>query len=531
MLTWTIRTRMYALAVAMAIGVAVFSVALLLLLRHVRVGGPVYLAIIEGANLVADTVPPPLALTDAYLNCTQAVSADTPEKLTKLISEGSTISELYRQRLAFWSTTLGDGEVKRLLLTEIDAPAQEFFKVRDDKYLPAVKKQDWEAASQLMFGTLTDLYVKQRTGVDKLVEELSAANTQREQSAANLSRWSERSTIVLGSLLILLLGSFSILLARSIGRRLAGTVEVLDAMAAGDTSRRLPETGHDEIAHLSRSVNRTVDSLAGVVAGIIAKSQELADAGERLSMASELLGDQAGRTRSGSGAASEDADQVSQRVGEVAASTEEMRATIGEIAGRITQLATMVDDTTHKAESTKELMAKLDASSLDIAKVAALIGRLADQTNLLALNASIEGAGAGTAGRGFLVVAEEVKALAQRSASASTEVAGQVKRIRQDAQAAGDAIASIRTTVIKVNELQQEVAAAMTESAATTDEIAGRIQDVADRSRTIASTVRGVNGTASETTAAADEVRGAASDIKAIASALVRIASGGKDAA
>ena len=381
-----------------------------------------------------------------------------------------------------------------------------------------------------MFGTLTELYMKQRVGVDKLVVELTSANAQREQSAASLSRWSEISTIVLGSALILLLGSFSVVLARSIGRRLEGTVEVLDAMAAGDTSRRLPEQGQDEIARLSRSVNRTVDSLAGVVTGIIAKSQELADAGERLSMASELLGDQAGRTRSGSGAASEDADQVSQRVGEVAASTEEMRSTISEIASRITQLAAMVDDTTRKAESTKELMAKLDTSSLDIAKIAALIGRLADQTNLLALNASIEGASAGTAGRGFLVVAEEVKALAQRSASASTEVAGMVKRIRQDAQDAGDAIASIRITVIKVNELQQEVAAAMTESSATTEEIAGRIQDVADRSRIIATTVRGVNGTASETTAAADEVRGAASEIKDIAGALMRIAGGGRNA-
>jgi methyl-accepting chemotaxis protein len=163
---------------------------------------------------------------------------------------------------------------------------------------------------------------------------------------------------------------------------------------------------------------------------------------------------------------------------------------------------------------------KLGESSAAISNVIKIITSIAEQTNLLALNATIEAARAGEAGKGFAVVASEVKELAQETARATGDIAERVAAIQGDTAGATAAISEIAEIIRQINEYQTTIAGAVEEQSATTNEMNRSVSLAATGAGDIAANISGVADAAHLTTVGVNEVQTAVSELARMSSEL-----------
>lgn len=200
------------------------------------------------------------------------------------------------------------------------------------------------------------------------------------------------------------------------------------------------------------------------------------------------------------------AEKASMNVQTVAAASEEMSNSINEIAQQASLSRNVVEEAVGKAGETGEIVARLDQASVEIGNVVNLINEIAEQTNLLALNATIEAARAGEAGKGFAVVASEVKSLAGQTAKATENIQQQVGQIQSSTRGAVDAIASIRTVVGSISESINSIAAAIEEQSAATREISKNVQEAANATSEVSENISGVQEASKQTGEAASSL-------------------------
>jgi methyl-accepting chemotaxis protein len=190
----------------------------------------------------------------------------------------------------------------------------------------------------------------------------------------------------------------------------------------------------------------------------------------------------------------------------VAAATEELSASVNEIGRRVRESNDIAVAAVRQAEETDDRIGKLSKAAQQIGDVVKLITAIAEQTNLLALNATIEAARAGEAGRGFAVVASEVKSLASQTAKATDEISGHISGMQGATQESVTAIKEIGGTIGKISEIASTIASAVEEQGSATQEIARSVQNVAKGTQAASDNVMQVNRGATETGSASEEV-------------------------
>ncbi|WP_237151942.1 methyl-accepting chemotaxis protein [Oryzibacter oryziterrae] len=236
-------------------------------------------------------------------------------------------------------------------------------------------------------------------------------------------------------------------------------------------------------------------------------SQEVASSARNLSATAEETSRQA---QAVSGAAEEAASNVQT----VAAGTEELSASIREINHQVTKSAQIAGEAASEAARTESNVRELTQAAVRIGDVVNLIRDIAEQTNLLALNATIEAARAGEAGRGFAVVASEVKQLASQTAKATDEIGAKIGEIQDATNETVQSIGRIVSTISSIRDVTSSIAGAMEEQGAATSEIAQNTQRASTGTQDVTGNIAGVGHAAETTGAAATQLMGLSDNLQ-----------------
>jgi methyl-accepting chemotaxis protein len=207
------------------------------------------------------------------------------------------------------------------------------------------------------------------------------------------------------------------------------------------------------------------------------------------------------------------AEEASSNVETVASATEEINASLAEIASQVSRATEVAQTAVSTASQTSGVINGLREQSDSIGEVVKMITDIAEQTNLLALNATIEAARAGEAGKGFAVVASEVKNLATQTAKATEQISAQIDSVRGESANAVDAIDRISAVIRQIDEITTAIAAAVEEQAAATREIARNVQQASVGTTDVTSNIAQVKGGASETGTASRDVLTASEEL------------------
>ncbi|CAI9403707.1 hypothetical protein ANOBCDAF_04474 [Pleomorphomonas sp. T1.2MG-36] len=251
----------------------------------------------------------------------------------------------------------------------------------------------------------------------------------------------------------------------------------------------------EQLSRRQTLADRFVTDMRDLAANFAESSEEIADSARSLSATAEETARQAQSVAAA-------AEQAASNVQTVAASSEEMAASVHEISAQVDHSAEVAELAYGEAQASNARIATLAASAAAIGDVVNIIRGIAEQTNLLALNATIEAARAGEAGKGFAVVASEVKQLADQTAKATGDIQAKVAEIQESTGNTVHSITSIVKTITNIKEVASAIAGAVEEQGAATSEIASNCQQAAVGTTEVTKNINGV-GQAAEMTGAA----------------------------
>ncbi len=380
---------------------------------------------------------------------------------------------------------------------------------KDQGYYPAIEKieaGDYRGANILLLKTINPATTKMQEATDALVED-----EETEAGIAFKAAEEQYQSMITQVTILLVAGiSIGVLLAwviiSGISKGVTSVETVANSLADGDLTGRVDYKSKDEIGHIATAFNRMADKFSTAISQVKEAIAQLAAAAEETSVVNA-------QTTSG-------INQQQMETSQVATAITEMNATVHEVArsavaaaeaakeadttfveGKLVvdKIIDAITELANEVEQSSLVIRELENESESIGSVLDVIKGIAEQTNLLALNAAIEAARAGEQGRGFAVVADEVRTLAGRTQQSTQEIEEMINRLQsgankavqvmevgkqksmhgvEQASAAGEALNTINQAVDRINTMNTQIASAAEEQSTVTEEINRNIVNI-----------------------------------------------------
>ena len=443
----SLRTKLFALVIGYT--VLVGSVLLMAgqVMRVYRVHGPVYEQIAEDYRLINETEPPAMSLGAAYLMLQELDSMTGTEEIAETRKKFAEYEKRYTTQRAIWLKKLPEGDTRTVIEETSHRPASEVLRIGKEEYLPLVGKgpEEKKKANAILMTRIRPRFYEHREILMEMVKGLKAKTADEEKQAFEDTNFWVRAMGWASGILIVIMGITGFWVASGIVRsaqELNARVKQM-ASGAGDLTARVVVEGNDEMAQLAGGFNAVIGKIQTIVSKVRESSLQL------LSVASEIAATARGQQQTVHDL-SASTTQVAASVREISATSQDLAGTMNEVNASAAHAADLAsrgrDNTTRMAVEMKQLVESTASVSTKLGMirekadrinaVVTTITKVADQTNLLSINAAIEAEKAGEYGRGFLVVAREIRRLADQTAVATLDIETMVKQM-QDAVSAG----------------------------------------------------------------------------------------------
>jgi methyl-accepting chemotaxis protein len=263
-----------------------------------------------------------------------------------------------------------------------------------------------------------------------------------------------------------------------------------------------------------------MQAIRGIIRQIMDGSRHLGESADDLTRISALMASGSEQTSRQVQSVSDNSLQINQNINSVSSATEEFAASIRNISRNLTDVSENISAAVDAAKTASDTMTTLESHSGEIGNIIQVITSVTQQTNLLALNATIEAARAGEIGRGFVVVANEVKELAKETARSTEDITHRIDTIQSSIREAKESMTQVSDVIALVHMLSSDITHAVEQQTVTTNEISENILDVAQGSDEITQSIAEVTTVASHASAHADSVQKAARELAALADEL-----------